>query len=138
MKPSPQRDLQQLGYVPQGCQGLTVQVSGNYGFDNYNNPIVYGTVTLSNPDTFDMPIGSVKVQVSNNIPVAPLFTTANCASSVVPANPIPYQLGTTVCSYQVSLPTNGIASGFSSWPSVMATATIGMSNAQCGSGVTYI
>jgi len=85
-----------------------------------------------------MPIGSVKVQVSNNVVVAPLFTTANCDSNVVAANPIPYQLGTTVCSYQVSLPTNGIASGFSSWPSVMATATIGMSNAQCSSGVTYI
>ena len=85
-----------------------------------------------------MPIGSVKVQVSNNVVVAPLFTTANCDSNVVAANPEPYQLGTTVCSYQVSLPTNGIASGFSSWPSVMATATIGMSNAQCSSGVTYI
>jgi len=138
LRSSPQRELLQYGYVPQGCQGLTVQVSGRYGFDFYNNPIVYGTVTLSNPNTFDMPLGSVNVQVSNNVVVAPLVTTANCASSVVPANPLPYQLGTTVCSYQVSLPTNGIASGFTSWPNVMATATIGMSNAQCSSGVTYI
>jgi hypothetical protein len=138
LRASPQRHLQQFGYVPQGCQGLTVQVSGNYGFDRWNNPIVYGTVTLSNPNQFDMPISSVKVQVNNNVPVAPLFTTANCASNVVPANPEPYQLGTTTCSYQVSLPTNGIAAGFSSWPSVMATAAIGMSNAQCSSGLTYI
>ena len=137
LRPSTQRHPQQLGYVPQGCQGLTVQVTGTY-HHHHRHHIVYGTVTLTNPNTFDMPIGSVKVQVNNNVPVAPLFTTANCASSVVPANPIPYQLGTTMCTYQVSLPTNGIASDFSSWPSVMATATIGMSNAQCSSAVTQI
>jgi len=139
LRPSPQRHLHQLGYVPQGCQGLTVQVTGTYNHHHHHNKhIVYGTVTLTNPNTFDMPIGSVKVQVNNNVPVAPLFTTANCASSVVPANPIPYQLGTTMCTYQMSLPTNGIASDFSSWPSVIATATIGMSNAHCSSGVTQI
>jgi len=132
------RQLQQLGYVPQGCQGLQVQVSGNYGFDADSNPIVYGTVTLSNPNLFDMPIDRVRVQVSNNIPVSPLHTTAYCTSNVVPANPVPFQLGTTTCSYQVPLPINGIAAGFSSWPSVMAEATIGMSNAHCSSNVVYI
>jgi hypothetical protein len=59
---APQRHLQQLGYVPKGCQGLTVQVSGHYGFGS-----VYGTVTVTNPNQFDMPIASVMVQVNNNL-----------------------------------------------------------------------
>jgi len=130
------RSLQQLQYVPQGCQGLVVAVtSATTGYDVFQNPVVTGEVQLSNPNTFDMPIGSIKVQLSNNIPVAPLFTTAECQSSVVPANPQPYQMGTATCTFTFSIPTNGIAAGFSHWPSVMATAVIGMSNAQCPSAV---
>lgn len=77
-------------------------------------------------------------QVSNDATVAPIFQDANCgAMSVPPANEFGWA-GTITCTYRVNLPNSGLAAGISHWPSVMATATINMSNAKCSSAVTQI
>jgi hypothetical protein len=128
----------QLGYVPTGCQGLAVTTYARC--DQQQPGIVSGTVVLTNPDTFDIPIASVNVTLGNNIPVEPLFTTATCPGAVVPSNPHPYVLGEMVCTFTFVLPNNGPLGTppATIWTNVMATATIAMSNAKCSSPVAVV
>jgi hypothetical protein len=122
-------------FVPQGCQGLTVDTTASFGFEGGSEPMVFGSVTLNNPNTFDMPITRVQVQLSSSSSLAPLFVTAVCAGSSVSANPLPYQVGTLTCTFQISLPSSGPGSGFSSWTALQASVTVGVSSAQCSSSI---
>lgn len=131
--PAPQQG--QLGYVPSGCQGLTVTT---YAHTNQQPGTISGTVVLTNPTFTDIPISGVKVTLANNVPVAPMFTTATCPGGVVPYNPQPYTVGELVCTFSFTLPTNGPAAKPSVWTGAKSTATIAMSNAQCSSAVAKV
>ena len=132
---APGRRLSQLGYVPPAtdCQGITATASAVYA-----DGFVTGTVVITNPQQYALPLQSVRVQVSNTVPVAPLFVDAACPSMSVPANPEPFQLGTLACTFSAQLPSDGIASDPASWTAVMPKVTIAMSNAQCSGAVTQI
>jgi hypothetical protein len=125
----------QLGYVPTGCQGLSVIT---YAHTNQQPGTISGTVVLTNPSNMDIPVSRVQVTLANNVPVAPMFTTATCPGAVVPYNPQPYTVGELVCTYSFTLPTSGPATNPAVWTGAKATATIAMSNAQCSSPVAKV
>ncbi len=56
--------LQAVQFVSQGCSGLKVAATAHFVGSN-----IVGKVTLSNPNTFNMPITQVQVMLADNIPV---------------------------------------------------------------------
>jgi len=153
-----------LGYVPQGCSGLILSVNAEESDASWfqQAPEIRGTVTLSNPNTYDVPVSNVVVQARSSEGLL-YSATANCngaTSTVVPANPQPYQYGTTTCRFRLVLDRRVFGSygstavgasgspdssgrrllgGYGYFPSpdqrpswtVTAVATIQYSNAQC-------
>lgn len=92
-----------LGYVPQGCSGLILSVNAEESDASWfqQAPEIRGTVTLSNPNTYDIPVSSVVIQARSSEGLL-YSATANCngaASTAVPANPQPYQYGTATCRF---------------------------------------
>ncbi len=71
--------LQSVQYVPQGCSGLTVAATAHFSGNN-----IVGSVTLSNPNSFDIPITQVQVELANNIPVG------ECQAQGAPASNAPH------------------------------------------------
>lgn len=129
-----QMPTNQLGYVPTGCQGLTVTTTAN----QQQPGNIGGTVVLTNPNTFDIPIASVDVFLANRAGLEPLHTTAICAAGAVPSNPQPYTVGELLCTFTFVLPNSGPVAGVPIWTEAMATATIGMSNAKCSSPAAVV
>lgn len=158
------------GFVPSGCSGLVLSVTAEKSDPSWfqQAPEIRGTVTLSNPQTYDAPISNVVVQAQSS---DGLFysTTANCdgsTSTMVPSNPEPYQYGTVTCRYRLTLDRRvfgsygsaalgssgstdsgrGMGSIVGYFPSpgqrpswtVTAVATVKYSNAQCLSSPTTV
>jgi len=155
-----------LGYIPQGCSGLILSVNAEESDTSWfqQAPEIRGTVTLSNPNTYDIPISNVVVQARGSEGLL-YSTTADChgvESTMVPANPQPYQYGTATCRFRLVLDQRVFGSdgstafgaggstdssgrrllgGYGYFPSpdqrpswtVTAVATIQHSNAQCPS-----
>ncbi len=141
-----------VGYVPSDCAGLDVSVSSAQSeassWLSGGSPIISGTITLTNSATYAIPVTSVLVTASSSL--GQLYSAlADCAGSAnltVPAHPMPYSSSTVECSFNVGLDQEVFAvmqksvSGTSddtnsereTW-TVTANATVGMSNAQCGS-----
>lgn len=135
--PNGGRRLRQLGFVPQGCQGLLVNVQARR---DGMGTTVRGAVELLNPNTFDIPVQAVRVELGNNVPVAPMFVVADCPEDRVRWSPITNQYGRMTCTFSFDLPTdsNGAASNPAAWNTVGATATIGASGAKCASNVARV
>jgi hypothetical protein len=126
-----------VGYVPSSndCLGMTITASASMSADG----VVSGSVFITNPREFSIPLSAVRVQISNSVPVAPIFADAACQGGLsVPSNPQPFQLGTLVCSYSAAIPSEGIASDPSKWPSVLPKVDVAMSGAQCAGAVAPI
>jgi hypothetical protein len=61
----------------------------------YGRAYVSGSVVITNGGTANVPLATsnaVSVAIYNNVPVAPIYTTATCALNYVPANPQPWQV----------------------------------------------
>jgi hypothetical protein len=124
-----------LGFVPSGCQGLTVEASG-YADSALHR--VLGTVTLKNPATFSIPIQQVQVTLANSLGMPPLSATAHCLGHQVPSSPVPFTTGELLCTWELKLPGSGPASHATAWTSVKATATIAKSGAACDSHISHV
>lgn len=92
-----------LGYIPQGCP-LTVSVVAQESQPDWfqDAPEIRGSVTLSNPSTYNVPITNVIVQArsSDGMQYSTLAYCSGSTSTVVPFNPVPYTYGTITCNYR--------------------------------------
>ena len=105
---SPARRLlgSQLGYIPSGCP-LTVSVVAEESQPSWfqDAPEIRGSVTLSNPSQYNVPIDNIIVQARSSDGMQ-YSTTASCdggSSTTVPYNPVPYTYGTATCRYRIVL-----------------------------------
>eukprot|EP00877_Chromochloris_zofingiensis_P005424 jgi/Chrzof1/14883/Cz09g19140.t1 len=112
---------------------ITVEVTAVGQYDSNNNPIVTGVVTIQNQGIFGVITQSqgVTVTLANNVVVEPIIVQASCPGSVISGN------SQVSCSYVASLPTSGIAQGFSAWPTATAMARF-IAGSQCSSGAVDI
>jgi hypothetical protein len=98
-----------LGYIPSGCP-LTVSISAEESQPSWfqDAPEIRGSVTLSNPSTYNVPIANIIVQARSSDGMQ-YSVQAYCdgnASPTVPFNPQPYQYGTLTCRYRLVLDRN--------------------------------
>jgi hypothetical protein len=108
---TPSRSLlnSQLGFIPSGCP-LTVSVSADESQPSWfqDAPEIRGSVTLSNPTSYNVPITNIIVQARSSDGM--LYSTlAYCdgnGSPTVPYNPVPYTYGQLNCRYRLVLDRN--------------------------------
>lgn len=132
----PRRMLHQsLTYIPSSsCSGLTTQITAQT-----NGATISGTITLTNGAYGPINIDHVTVQLNNNVPVAPMFVTANCAGDTqVPANPVEGAVGSITCIFSQPLPASGPAANSAAWTQAMATVTLADGVTTCRSATTNI
>lgn len=163
---SPSRHLLSgsLGYVPQGCSNIIVSVAAQESDPSWfqEAPEIRGTVTLQNPNTFNIPIDNIIIRARSSDGMF-YSTVAQCdggSGVLVPYNPQIYSYGTATCSFRLVLDRNvfgryasadgsgkrRLLGGYGYFPSpdqrpswtIVAVATISYSNAQCSSGPTPV
>jgi len=78
---------------------------------------VSGSVIIQNTDQYAAPITSVAVVLFNNVPVAPIYLTADCPTNSVAAG------GAMTCLFTATLPVSGPASSPRVWTQAQETVT---------------
>jgi len=89
----------------------------------------HGTLTIQNSNSAAVAIDDVHVQINNNVPVAPLFPTASCTRTTVPAG------GSVTCSFNAHLPDLSSIKAGSKWTQVMSTVQF-TDDSSCGASLS--
>jgi hypothetical protein len=96
----------------------------------YGQSSVSGSVIILNTDQYAAPITSVSVALFNNVPVAPIYLTADCPTNSVAA-------GTSMtCVFTATLPVSGPASSPRVW--TLAQGTLTFNGVACPSVTTNV
>lgn len=143
----------------------TADTSSNSWWDWGEEPSIQGTVQMLNPKEYGFPINNIQVTAQSSeglLYSAQAVCQNGQPGTFVPVNPIPYTYGTATCSYTIQLdhrvfssyaasvgssgssgsgqlsyfPSNG--GNFQPTWTVAATATIGLSKAQCSSAPVVV
>jgi hypothetical protein len=109
---------------------IRTSISASAGTNVYGQAYVSGSVIIKNADQYAAPITSVAVALFNTVPVAPIYTTADCPVDSVPAG------GAITCLFTATLPVSGPASSPSVWTKAQETVTI--NGAACPSVTTKV
>jgi hypothetical protein len=86
---------------------------------------ISGSVLMLNGGLANIPLSSVMVTLTNNVPTSPANVNAECPLNYVPYSATAGEYGQMTCQFTYMLPTSGPAAKPSVWKNGAATVAIG-------------